>query len=760
MDSVRPKGRESDDSGRSTGTARELKQLDVAITGMTCAACSARIEKALQKELGVMAASVNLAAETARVQYDPTVLKVSDIVRVVENTGYSARELVRDAGEDARRALERRRRVVNDWLLFYIGAAFSLPMLVGMIADLVGLHERFMFLMEPMVGFILATPVVLISGSRFYIGAVRTVAHAGANMDVLVALGTGAAYILSVVHTFVTPGPVYYEASAVVITLVLLGKNLEYAAKGRTSEAIRKLMALSPKVATLITPDGERQVPVDQVLAGDMLIVRPGERVPVDGEVIEGFSAVDESMLTGESIPVDKQSGDRLTGATMNQHGMLKMRATRVGRETALSQIIKMVEDAQGSKAPIQRLADVVSSYFVPVVLGIAVLTFLVWYIVEHDVSRALVNATAVLVIACPCALGLATPTGIMVATGRGAELGILIRGGEHLERLSSVKAIILDKTGTITVGKPSLQGYEAFPPFEERDVLRLAASAERGSEHPLGLAIVNAASQCGLDIPMPSGFRSAPGRGVEATVDGLRVAVGTRRFMTELGVELGSVENSLARMEERGETAVVQAVNGKPAAAYGIADQVRAGSPEAISELGRLGVQVYMVTGDNRRTAVAIADRVGIPHDHVLAEVLPEGKAREVERLKARGLAVAMVGDGINDAPALATADVGIAMSSGTDVAMEASDITIVGGLSRLPGSIRLSRQTLRVIRENLFWAFIYNTIGIPLAASGRLSPVYAGAAMALSSVSVVSNSLRLKRFGARAGARASGAK
>jgi Cu+-exporting ATPase len=740
--------------GRKDGdvdAGAELKQVDFAITGMTCAACVARVERALASEIGVASASVNLAAETARVQYDAVQTSPDRLFKAIEAAGYGAREAVRDAQEDVRRTEERRAREAHDWRLFYIGAAFSIPLVLGMIADIFQI-EALMFLMDPLAGFVLATPVVFVPGSRFYVNAARTVAHGGANMDVLVALGTGAAYVLSVVHTFIVPGPVYYEAAAVVITLVLLGKNLEYIARGKTSEAIRKLAALSPKTASVVQPDGrEVQVPIDRVAVGDILIVRPGERVPVDGVIVEGFSAIDESMLTGESIPVDRQVGDSITGGTVNGHGMLKMRATRVGSETALAQIIRMVEEAQGSKAPIQRLADVVSSYFVPAVMVVAVVAFAGWMIAGSGISRALVNATAVLVIACPCALGLATPTAIMVATGRGAELGILIRGGEHLERLSSVRAVVLDKTGTITVGMPSLQEVETFAPYGREEALQLAASAERASEHPLGRAIVEEAELAGIEIPMPDEFRTVPGRGIIASVEGKGVAIGTLKFMDEAGISVddaGAVAMAVARMQDLGQTAVVQAVDGEVAAVYGIADQVRPGSVEAVRELGNLGIDVYMITGDNLRTAAAIAERVGIPEARILAEVLPEGKAREVEKLQEAGLVVAMVGDGINDAPALATADVGVAMSTGTDVAMEAADITIVGDLGRFVSAVKLSKRTLTIIKENLFWAFVYNTIGIPLAAFGVLPPVYAGAAMSLSSVSVVSNSLRLRRF------------
>ena len=747
----------SKDPNRRTDGA-DFSQIDLAISGMTCAACSARVERALVHARGVIQVNVNLAAETARVQYDRNSVDVDQLIRAVEDTGYGASRLQRSEEAERQRDSERAAKARREWALFIMAAALSTPMVVGMIAELLGLHFL-MILMNPWVGFMLATPVVFLAGSRFYVSAARTVAHGGANMDVLVALGTGAAYILSVVNTFGKGGPVYYEAAAVVITLVLLGKNLEHTAKGRASDAIRKLAALTPKSALLIRGSEEALVPLDEVRAGDVVIVRPGDRVPVDGEIISGFTAVDESMLTGESIPVDKHPGDAVTGGTVNQQGAFQMRASRVGSETALSQIIRMVEEAQGSKAPIQRLADVVSAYFVPAVMVIAVITFAGWKLAGADTARALVSATSVLVVACPCALGLATPTGIMVATGRGAELGVLVRGGEHLERLSHVNAVVLDKTGTITLGKPSVVQANMAAGFEEdaSKMLALAASAERVSEHPLGKALVEYAESQSLDVALPDEFKAVPGRGVIARTARSEVAVGTIKLMEDMRAQGGSkghipgldwARNILGDMEEQGQTAVIQWTDGQVVAVYGIADRVRPESAQAVTELVQLGVEVYMITGDNSRTAHAIARQVGIPPENVLAEVLPEGKAAEVQKLREGGLVVAMTGDGVNDAPALATADVGVAMSSGTDIAMEAADITIVGGLTRLPRAIRLSRRTLQVIRENLFWAFIYNAIGIPLAAFGVMPPVYAGAAMAMSSVSVVCNSLRLKRF------------
>ncbi len=600
--------------------------------------------------------------------------------------------------------------------------------------------------------FTLATPVQFLAGWQFYRGAYRALRNGTANMDVLVAMGTTAAYLLSVATTFFIPGDVYYETGAVIITLIILGRFLEARAKGRTSEAIRKLISLQARTARVVRDGKEVDIPVEDVQEGDLVIVRPGEKIPVDGIIKEGYSTVDESMLTGESIPVDKGVGDEVIGATINKYGTFKFEATKVGSETALSQIIKIVEEAQGSKAPIQRLADVISGYFVPAVVVIAVLTFLTWFFLldPGNLGRGILTFTAVLVIACPCALGLATPTSIMVGTGRGAENGILIKGGEHLEKAHKLDTIVLDKTGTITRGKPEVTDVVAKDGESEKDkILRLAASAERNSEHPLAQAVVERAKERGLDVAEPKGFEAVPGYGIRATVEGRKVLVGNGKLMEQNQVETGEWEAEIKRLEREGKTAILVAADDKVLGIIAVADTIKETSAQAVRALHQMGIRTLMITGDNRRTAEAIARQVGIDPEDVLAEVLPEDKAEEIKKLQEQGRVVGMVGDGINDAPALATADLGLAIGTGTDVAIETSDITLIrGDLRGVPASIRLSRATIRNIKQNLFWALFYNTLGIPVAAAGLLSPVIAGAAMAFSSVSVVTNALRLKGF------------
>ncbi len=728
------------------------EQVDLKISGMTCAACAARIEKKLNSLEGVTRASVNLSTEKSRVVYQPGQVKISEITRSIQNLGYNARP-VEDINID--REKETRDREIRSlrWLLT-TSAVLSLPLVIAMILSLFKIHSPSVtFLHNPYFQMIIATPVQFVIGARFYKQSYFALRSGSANMDVLIAMGTSAAYLFSLYNVFFEAVPagmmksLYFEASAIIITLILLGKYLEAVAKGRTSEAIKKLARLQAKTARVIRGGQEVDIPVEEVELGEIIVVRPGEKVPVDGKITEGTSALDESMLTGESMPVDKQPGDMVFGATINKFGTFKFEATRVGRDTALAQIIKMVEDAQGTKAPIQQIADRVAGVFVPVVLTIAGITFLAWYLSGAGINKSLISAVAVLVIACPCALGLATPTAIMVGTGKGAENGILIKGGEHLEMAYQLNAVVLDKTGTITKGKPEVTDIIALGEMYPDRLLLLAARAEKGSEHPLGAAIYDKGLAEYEHLPDPDSFEAIPGKGVKAVMDGHEIYLGTRKLMAENKIAIDSIENSISVLEEQGKTAMLMAVDNNLEAIIAVADTVKENSREAIQDLQAMGIEVYMITGDNRRTAEAIAKQVGITN--VLAEVLPENKAEVIQRLKAAGKAVAMVGDGINDAPALATAHVGMAMGTGTDVAMEAADITLMrGDLRTIPAAVRLSRQTMRKIKQNLFWAFIYNIIGIPLAALGMLNPIIAGAAMAFSSVSVVTNSLSLKRY------------
>ncbi len=723
-------------------------KMTLAIGGMTCAACAARIGTKLKELNGVLDAYVNLATEKVTISYLPEVVSGSDFRSVIKDLGYTiiASDEQGEPGDAERQAREA--EILRQKRLFTFSAVLTLPLLTMMLHD-VGIHLP-MWMMDMRYHFVLATIIQVVAGSQFYRGAYHSLKSGAANMDVLVAMGTTAAYLYSVASTFFIEGFVYYEAAAVILTLVLLGKLLEANAKGRTSEAIKKLMGLQPKTAHVVRDGEEVVVPIEELQIGDRIIVRPGEKIPVDGQVLEGYTSVDESMLTGESIPVDKRTGDEVVGATMNLQGMIHMEATRIGRDTALAQIIRMVEEAQGSKAPIQRLADRVSNYFVPVVVVIALGTFAVWYLRSGNFTMALLSATAVLVIACPCSLGLATPTAIMVGTGKGAESGILIKGGEYLEKAHSVNVVVLDKTGTITRGKPELTGVWPANSRGEADVLALAAAAEKGSEHPLGQAILAGARARGLTIADPEQFQAIPGHGVEAAVEGVQILLGNRKLMNTRNVDYQAGLPALDAAEGRGETAMLLAVDGEFAGVVAVADTVKETSRQAVAALTSMGIDVVMITGDNERTARAIGAQVGI--DHVLAEVLPQDKATEVEKLKGSGKVVAMVGDGINDAPALATADLGMAIGTGTDVAMETAGITLMSGdLLGIVSAIRLSRRTMRTIRQNLFWAFFYNSLGIPLAAAGLLNPMIAGAAMAFSSVSVVTNSLMLKRYNPR---------
>ena len=730
---------------RNIGYDIGTEKVELKIGGMTCAACASRVEKQLNGLKGVIKAGVNIATEKGTVEFMPTEIKIQQLRKAVESIGYTA-DLAEENNEDKERR-QREGEITHQRNLFIGSAILSIPLLISMFAHILEWAWYPEILISPWVQWLLATPVQFVAGWQFYRGAYLNLKHGSANMDVLVAMGTSAAYFYSVVNTFIG-GPLYYETAAILITLILLGRLLEAVAKGRTSEAIKKLMGLQAKTARVIRDGQEMDIPVDEVVLGDVIVVRPGEKIPVDGKVIEGTSAVDESMLTGESIPVDKNAGDEVIGATINKHGAFKFEATKVGKDTALAQIVKVVEDAQGSKAPIQRMADIISGYFVPVVVVIAVITFLIWYFIvtPGNLPVALINFTAVLVIACPCALGLATPTSIMVGTGKGAETGILFKGGEHLEKAHKLNAIVLDKTGTITKGEPEVTDVVSLDGTKEEDLLVLAGAVEKNSEHPLGQAIVKKAQE-DAKLPETDHFNAVPGHGIEAQVGGKEILIGNTKLMIDRGIDVSGFEEQKARLEDEGKTAMLMAVDGRASGLIAVADTVKQYSKVAITELKKMGIEVYMITGDNRRTANAIARQVGV--DNVLAEVLPEDKAKEVQKLKDAGKHVGMVGDGINDAPALATADIGMAIGTGTDVAMEAADVTLMrGDLRSIVAAVQLSKATMRNIKQNLFWALIYNTIGIPVAAIGLLNPIIAGAAMAFSSVSVVTNALRLKRW------------
>ncbi|WP_246025945.1 heavy metal translocating P-type ATPase [Peribacillus cavernae] len=732
------------------GVVTEKVEFD--LVGMTCAACATRIEKGLNKLDGVKNATVNLALETGTVEYNPSQVNIQDMLKKVEDIGYEAR-VKQDSEETADyRALE----VEKQKGKFIFSLILSLPLLWSM----VGHFEFTSFIyvpdmfMNPWVQFLLATPVQFIIGKQFYVGAYKALRNKSANMDVLVALGTSAAYFYSLYQSILSLGTnagmveLYYETSSILITLIILGKLFEARAKGRSSEAIKKLMGLQAKTATVFRDGNEIDIPLEEVVVGDVVYIKPGEKVPVDGEIVEGRSALDESMLTGESVPVDKSFGDAVIGATINKNGFLKIKATKVGRDTALAQIIKVVEEAQGSKAPIQRLADQISGIFVPIVVGIAVVTFLIWYlwVSPGEFAEALEKLIAVLVIACPCALGLATPTSIMAGSGRAAEYGVLFKGGEHLEMTHRITTVILDKTGTVTNGKPALTDVIIDGDIDEETFTQLIGSAERQSEHPLAESIVQGIKERNVPLLDAEEFEAIPGYGIKAIVNKRELLIGTRKLMQKYDIEMGSSINKMEALEDNGKTAMLVAIDGVFMGIVAVADTVKESSKEAIKRLKDAGLEVIMITGDNKRTAQAIANEVGI--DAAIAEVLPEGKADEVKKLQQQGKRVAMVGDGINDAPALATADIGMAIGTGTDVAMEAADITLMrGDLNSIADAILMSKKTIRNIKQNLFWALAYNTLGIPIAALGFLAPWLAGAAMAFSSVSVVLNALRLQR-------------
>ncbi|MES5944084.1 heavy metal translocating P-type ATPase [Bacillus cereus group sp. MG6] len=723
------------------------------VSGMTCAACANRVEKRLNKLDGVNKATVNFALESATVDFNPDEVSVNEMKSTITKLGYKleVKSDERDGSTDHR--LQEIKRQKKKFIISFI---LSFPLLWAMVSHFSFTSFIYLpdMLMNPWVQLALATPVQFTIGGQFYIGAYKALRNKSANMDVLVALGTSAAYFYSVYLSIQSIGSsehmtdLYFETSAVLITLIILGKLFEAKAKGRSSEAIKKLMGLQAKTATVVRDGTEMKILIEEVVAGDIVYVKPGEKIPVDGEIVEGKSAIDESMLTGESIPVDKTIGDVVIGSTINKNGFLKVKATKVGRDTALAQIIKVVEEAQGSKAPIQRVADQISGIFVPVVVVIAIITFAVWmiFVTPGDFGGALEKMIAVLVIACPCALGLATPTSIMAGSGRSAEYGILFKGGEHLEATHRLDTVILDKTGTVTNGKPVLTDIIVADGFHEEEILRLVGAAEKNSEHPLAEAIVEGIKEKKIDIPSSETFEAIPGFGIESIVEGKQLLIGTRRLMTKFNIDIEEVSKSMEELEREGKTAMLIAIDKEYAGIVAVADTVKDTSKAAIARLKKMGLDVVMITGDNTQTAQAIAGQVGI--DHVIGEVLPEGKAEEVKKLQAQGKKVAMVGDGINDAPALATADIGMAIGTGTDVAMEAADITLIrGDLNSIADAIFMSKMTIRNIKQNLFWALAYNGLGIPIAALGFLAPWVAGAAMAFSSVSVVLNALRLQR-------------
>jgi len=749
---------------KDLGYGARVEKVVLPIQGMTCASCVSKVEKSVRSLKGVLQVNVNLATERATIEYVPGVASIQDFKTAIQGAGYQILEVKEEDIVEKERLAREAELSKLKWK-FIIGAILLGPILLlmygaGFLEKWIGLSKETNFFIQ----FLLATPVQFWAGLQFYVGFWKATKHKTSDMNTLIAVGTSAAYLYSLIVTF-SPHLImvkglmldaYFDTSAAIIVLILLGRFLEARAKGKTSEAIKKLIGLQPKTARIIRNGDEMDIPVSEVAPGDLVIVRPGEKIPVDGIVKEGHSSVDESMVTGESLPVEKKTGDGVIGATMNRTGTFRFEATRVGKDTVLAQIIRLVQEAQGSKPPIARMADVIASYFVPIVILIAIVTFIVWSLLgpHPALTYAFLNFIAVLIIACPCALGLATPTSIMVGTGKGAENGILIRGAEALETAHQLNTIVLDKTGTLTRGEPSVTDVIESEGFTKQEILILAASAEKGSEHPLGEAIVKEAKEENLNLLEPKNFEAIAGYGIEAMIDSREVLLGNLRLMEERKVRLNGLLGKAEELSGKGKTPMFLAVDGKAAGIIGVADTLKENSKEAVETLHRMGLEVVMLTGDNERTARAIADQIGI--DRVLAEVLPEKKAEEVKRLQGEGKRVGMVGDGINDAPALAQADVGIAIGTGTDVAMESSDITLIGGdLRGVVTAIALSKATIRNIKQNLFWAFAYNTILIPVAAGALfpffgvlLNPIFAAGAMAFSSVTVVSNALRLRRF------------
>lgn len=732
----------------------KVAKIELKLHGMTCVACANRIEKTLTKLAGVESATVNFATETALISYDKASVSASDFVEAVKQLGYEA--VISETSTQGEEERYKEGVLKASAIALGISVILTVPLVLAMVVSMLNIHTPLLdFLHNPYFQMIIASPVQFVLGWRFYKAAYLALKAKSPNMDVLVAMGTSAAYLLSAYNVFFVQAEMgvmkdlYFEASAVIITLILLGKHLEMQAKGKTSSAIKKLMGLQAKTANVIRNDVAMTIAIEAVIINDIIIVKPGEKIPVDGEIIEGASAIDESMLTGESLPIDKKTGDLVFGATINTFGGFKFKATKIGKDTALSQIVTLIENAQGSKAPIQKIADSVSRVFVPIVLLIAVVTFALWFLITGNATHAIISAVSVLIIACPCALGLATPTAIMVGTGRGAENGILIKGAEKLETAYKINAVVLDKTGTITKGMPEVTDIKTFGTLDASAILKLAASAEKFSEHPLGTAIYQHGQKKLGEIADPQAFAAIPGQGIQCEIEGAAILIGTRKLMQTNHIDFAAVITEVEQLEDDGKTAMFLSVDGKLQGIIAVADTIKATSKAAIETLQSMNIAVYMITGDNQRTATAIAKQVGILASNVFAEVLPEHKAEAVTKLKAEGKIVAMVGDGINDAPALVTADVGMAMGTGTDIAMEAADITLMrGDLNTIPAAIKLSRATIRKIKQNLFWAFIYNIIGIPFAAFGLLNPMIAGAAMAFSSVSVITNSLSLRKF------------
>ncbi|SFF08561.1 heavy metal translocating P-type ATPase [Trichococcus pasteurii] len=736
------------------------------IEGMTCASCAQTIEKATQKLRGVNLSSVNLATEKLVVEYDPGMVNLTDIIKAVMDSGYEAHEEVATADTVDQDKEKKQKEIKSLWNRFLISALFTAPLLYIAMGHLVNapLPDFINPMMNPeafaIVQLVLTLPVVVVN-SKIYRNGFKALSKGHPNMDSLISLGTSAAFLYGVFATVMIflgevayANELYYETAAVILALIVLGKYLETLTKGKTSEAIKKLMGLAPKTALVVRNGKESEISIDEVVVGDIIVVRPGGKMPVDGVVIEGLTSVDESMLTGESIPVEKSVGDAIIGASINKNGTIRYKATKVGKDTALSQIIKLVEDAQGSKAPIAKMADIISGYFVPIVIAIAILSAIAWYFAGQTGVFALTIAISVLVIACPCALGLATPTAIMIGTGKGAEHGVLFKSGTALETTHKLNTIVFDKTGTITEGKPKVTDIITAEGISETELLTLSASAEKGSEHPLGEAIVNSAEEKGLAFLKTETFNAIPGHGIEVTINGQHLLLGNKKLMDERHIGLGNLASASDALASQGKTPMYIAKDGKIAGIIAVADTVKESSLRAIKKLHKMGIEVAMITGDNKRTAEAIAKQVGI--DRVLSEVLPEDKANEVKKLQDEGKKVGMVGDGINDAPALAQADVGIAIGSGTDVAIESADVVLMrSDLMDVPTAVELSKSTIRNIKENLFWAFAYNIFGIPFAmgvvyafGGPLLSPVIAAAAMSFSSISVLLNALRLKGF------------